>query len=268
MAKDVKTVVNLAQNYASAFSAPITARQVVELGGPPEQVIVEVSPELVSPTYSYLPDNVRQSAQIRDIVPCLSELGVWRGGGMLDACFRPLLTGVDSLSRYLGGVHDSDPHSQWMMTHHNGGQFCYDTPACRRSNQQSVQKLGGQWDRRSRTVVPYITERYFTEYTLGVGLNHRYLLELFELAEREGFEVILLNLPVHQTYQAQIPTEDYQRFLSYVTELAEQHPQVRFLDGNRPRIQKERRFFVDPDHLHPEGSRRLMTWLCNRLRST
>ncbi|MFT4976066.1 MAG: hypothetical protein ACI8S6_001961 [Myxococcota bacterium] len=255
----VPTAASLTQNYGSVVSSAILLREAVAAGGTPEVVVFEVSPEVVSASSPYLTDNLRQSATWHDLGPCVAATN---SSAMLSACLRPLVAGLDGLGRYLSGRHRADPHSRWMMQHHGGGQYCFDGPTCKQSNAAVVAGLKQQWDRRAEEL-PELIASYYKDYALGVGLGHRYLEQSIALARQEGFSLLLLNMPVHDSYQDLIPEEAYARYQEYLASL-EGGP-VTVIDANRPQLRRDKRLFIDPDHLRPAGARKLTRQLCRTL---
>jgi len=249
---------SLTVNHAAVFASAVALREAVARGGPPRLAVMEVGPSVVSAGFPMLAGSVREAARLADMGPCLAELPS-------TDCLRPLVSGIEGLGRFLGGRHRADAHSQWMMQFHGGGQFCFDGPACEESNRTIVRKLRRQWDNRSAELLPTLTADHFSDYTVGSGLNHRYLEAAIALAEAEGFPLVLLNMPVHSSYQEQVPADVDRLFRAYLTVLSAS-PAVTVLDANGMRQFAEQDVFIDPDHLRPSGTRRLSRYLCAQSR--
>ena len=113
-------------------------------------------------------------------------------------------------------------------------------------------------------MVPIIASTRFARFQVGEGIAHDYLEQLIDWADESGAALVLVNMPVHQTYQQEIPPEMYADFLSYMRATAARRG-VRFYDANDGAWQRSRRLFFDPDHLNDDGAVQISRQVCREV---
>lgn len=249
--------VGLNRLTASAFTEDVLARDLLA-DTPPAVLLVEVAPETVNARHFEMDYNLSSGAAIRDVPDCLlDDPGLDRAA----ACARPLVRGVENLAQLLQRPLDDTAHLRWMMTQHGGGQYCYADAACRARNAAYDTSRAGRWEKRLETVIGSVRSTRFRDYTIDGGLNGERLRALARREEARGVEVVLVNLPVHEVYQREVPAEVYQSFLTWAEALATAEGAT-WVDLNTPARQHDRAAFLDPDHLDADGAEALTRGLC------
>ena len=245
---------------ASLYTADIVARNLFAGEHAPETLIVEVSPEALAVRHFELDYNVASVADISDVPECVrAALG---GPPRLASCARPFVRGVENAAFLLHRPWAEVAHLRWMALYFGGGQYCFDDPACEARNRAYDDVHAGRWERRLQDVLPRVRTERFAGYAIEGGLPARHLAALLARSAEAGVRVVLVNLPVAEVYQAEIPDEAYDAFLSF---LATHAGSARLLDFNTPAWRSRRELFLDPDHLDAEGARALTAGLCGAL---
>lgn len=246
---------------ASLYAADIVARELFSGERQPRVLVVEVAPESLNANHFELDYNVAASAQLPDVPECVAA--AVSGPPSLAACARPLGRGVENLAFLLHRPLTEHDHITWMALYAGGGQYCFGTPACAARNAAYDERHQGRWQTRVERVLPKVRRERFVDYTLDGGLPARHFEALLERARAQGVAVLVVNLPVSATYQAEVPAEAYAAFLAWVPRTVAAHG-GRFLDLNEPAWQA-RELYVDPDHLDAGGAEALSARVCEEL---
>ena len=196
----------------------------------------------------------------------LSGDGLWEVWGMLadDRDLHVLNLRPTSRAWLLSGERADINHLNWMMIHQRGGQFCFGSAVCEEHNRRFEGPLRNRWQMRIERILPTLTEERFGDWRIGAGQGHEALLELIAESRERGYDLLLVNMPVHQVYRDEIPPEDYAAYLDYITALSEEHG-VPIFDANTPQWNHARDRFYDPDHLSSSGALLLSRALCARI---
>lgn len=249
-------------NLARVFASMATERSVAEalLVGPrvPKLAVVEIAPEILADRHHEHTYNTAHEAGLSEVPTCLSMV---RSADDLVACARPPLRGVENLAWLLSGERADINHLNWMMLHQRGGQFCFGSSVCQEHNQRFEGPLQNRWQMRVERVLPTLTEERFGDWQITDGQGHSALLGLLAAAREQGYDLLLVNMPVHQRYQDEIPPADYAAYLDYIEGFSAQHG-VPIFDANTPQWNQARERFYDPDHLSSSGALRLSQELC------
>ncbi len=250
--------VNLGRTFATAYEAEVLYRELLGGARTPAVLVLAAGPEFFDEYNHRRAAGIAAHAELSDLP---ENLAYAHGLADVYAALWPLGRGAASAAPYLGGRYDIEARLTWLMLHHDGGQFCYGSPECRRQNREYQQLLSGRWDAVVNRTLPTLAEDRFTPYALGSGLVHRRLLSLLSLAGDRGSEVLLLLLPAHERYTEQVPNAALAAFRDYVTMLEDRYD-VTVFDGSSRQLREQRRLYVDPDHLNAEGARRLSEAVC------
>lgn len=252
-------------NLARVFASMATERSVAEalLVGPrvPKLAVVEIAPEILADRHHEHAYNTASEAGLGEVPSCLAMAS---SADDLVACARPPLRGVENLAWLLSGERADINHLNWMMIHQRGGQFCFGSSACQEHNQRFEGPLHNRWEMRVERVLPTLTEDRFGDWQISEGQGHTALLDLIEASRAGGYDLLLMNMPVHQIYQDEIPAADYAAYLDYIEGIATEYG-VQIFDANTPEWNQDRDRFYDPDHLSSSGAQRLSQELCKRI---
>lgn len=243
---------------ASTYAIDILARDLYSDERQPRVLVAEVAPDALNAAHYELNHNVATSADPRDVPECLAAS--FQGEPALSACARPLFRGGESLAFLLHRPFTNHDHITWMALYEGGGQYCFGHPDCGARNADYDRGHRGRWQARLERVIPKVRIERFADYRIHGGLPALHFEAMLRRAAREGVQVLVVNLPVSETYQREIPAEHYATFQSYVESTSAAHG-ARYLDWNLGDWQ-DRTLYIDPDHLNAEGARRASETLC------
>jgi len=255
------TTYNLSRVFSSMFTEQGLFRELLVGEKVPEVVVVEVAPEILMDRHHEHTYNMETQASLADLPECLRSV---RTVDDLVACARAPLRGIENIALLLEGDYRDVNHLTWMMRYHRGGQFCFGSRACDDHNAAYATRLEPRWRIRVHRILPTVTATRFGSSRVGEGQGHRALLELIGLARDRGVRLVLLNMPVHQRYQDEIPPEADAAYRDYLDEIAETYG-VLWYDANTPAWRGDRESFQDADHLDAEGALKLSTELCTEV---
>lgn len=244
---------------ASAYTEDLVARDLLA-STPPTVLVVEVAPELLNAQHFELDYNIASAASLQDVPECL---GTVRSFGRLATCARPLVRGVENVAHLYARPFTDHARITWMATYAGGGQYCFDDPACRASNQEYDTRVSRRWQRRVDTLLPTVRAQRFVDYSAREGLNADHLRTLLDREVARGVRVVVVNMPVASVYQAEVPEDVYAEFLAAMD--AELRPRgIPFVDFNLPAWREDRARWLDPDHLNSQGAEALTRELCEQ----
>jgi hypothetical protein len=243
---------------ASLYAADIVAQDLYSGPNAPKVLVVEVAPESLNANHFELDYNVAASADLQDVPECVAA--ALTGPPTLATCARPLVRGVENLAFLLHRPLTDHRHITWMALYEGGGQYCFDSPECEARNADYDTRHAGRWQTRVERVLPHVRGERFVDYSVDRGLPSAHFVALLDRARADGTQVLVANLPVSATYNAEVPPAAYATYLGWVKPTAEAHG-ARFLDLNVPAWQ-DRALYVDPDHLNHVGAKRLSERLC------
>ncbi len=255
------TTYNLARVFASMATERSVARDLLVGEHIPALAVVEIAPEILAARHHEHTYNTASQVDLADVPACLSMV---RSADDLIACSRAPVRGVENLAWLLSGERADINHLNWMMIHQRGGQFCFGSAVCEEHNRRFEGPLRNRWQMRIERILPTLTEERFGDWRIGAGQGHEALLELIAESRERGYDLLLVNMPVHQVYLDEIPPEDYAAYLDYITALSEEHG-VPIFDANTPQWNHARDRFYDPDHLSSSGALLLSRALCARI---
>jgi hypothetical protein len=241
---------------ASLYAADAVARDLFDGPRAPRVLVVEVAPESLNANHFQLDYNVASSADVADIPACLAD-----GRPSWSACARPLVRGVENLAFYLHRPWTDREHVEWMALFHGGGQYCYDNEACLARNNTYDRGHSERWDTRVKRVLPHVRSERFANYEVGTGLPSARFVALLRRARAAGSTVVVVNMPVSETYAAEMPAEAVAAFSAWVTATTAAEG-ARYFDYDTEEWRGARERFLDPDHLNATGARMLTDRLC------
>lgn len=222
----------------------------------PRVVVIEVAPEMMSPHHYEQAWNAVTEADLVDVPGCLA--GAF-DAATVGACFFPAVRPLDNLARTFERRPSAPPQLRWMAVHARGGQFCFGSPACAAHNARFEERLRFRWDDRLAEVIPKVRSERFVDYRVGSPHTDAMLALLAEL-RAVGATPLLLRMPVHAVYAAEIPAAAEAEFSAYLAGL-QRETGAALLDADGWwRDARER--FHDPDHLSPAGAEALSAALC------
>lgn len=249
--------VGLNRLTASAYTEDLVARELLATT-PPKVLVVEVAPELLNDHHFEQDYNIASAADLQDVPECL---GTVRSFGRLSTCARPLVRGVENTAHLYARAFTDHARITWMATYAGGGQYCFGDPSCEASNAEYDARVSRRWQRRVDTLLPTVRARRFVDYSVREGLNADHFRALLDRETARGVRIVVVNLPVADVYQAEVPAEVYAEFLAAMD--AELGPRgIPFVDVNQPSWQDDRTRWLDPDHLNSRGAARLTRELC------
>ena len=252
--------VGLNRLTASAYTEDIVARDLLA-ATPPRVLVVEVAPETLNAHHFELDYNLSSSADLVDIPECLATV---RSTTRLASCAQPLFRGLENTARLFARPFSDHAHISWMALYEGGGQYCFEDEACRARNQAYDTRVQARWQRRVDSLLPGVGEERFRDYQAREGLNADHFRALLDRETARGVQILVLNMPVAELYQAEVPPAVYAEFLSAME--AELGPRgIPFLDYNQPEWSADRQLWLDPDHLDSIGAERLTRTLCEEI---
>ncbi len=255
------TTVSANRLAASLYASDIVARELFSGERKPRALVVEVAPESLNANHFELDYNVASSAGLGDVSECIGAATF--GPPSLSGCARPLFRGVENIAFWLHRPLTEHRHITWMALYAGGGQYCFGTPACEARNADYDLRHQGRWKTRIDRVLPKVRTERFIDYTIEGGLPARHFVALLDRAKAEGVAVHVVNLPVSEVYQAEVPEAAYAEFLRWVPETTASHGGA-FLDLNLPEW-RVREQYIDPDHLNASGAGKLSARVCAEL---
>lgn len=253
--------VSLARTFATAKTADQLRRDLLAGERTPQVLVLAVGPEFFN---EHNHQSHESTAANTDLSGIPAALGQARGLQSALAALRPLTRGVENIAIFLTRRHETEDHLRWMMLHHGGGQFCYDSEACSDSNKAIRTTMRSRWDLVQRNLIPQVGEERFARYAVGDGRVHDALRETLRWAKANDVEVVLAHVPLHTTFQAQIPPAVRKRLGAYLADLAPRYDVTRFTPSSS-RWPTTRSLYTDADHLSAIGSRRFTDELCKEV---
>jgi len=250
------TTVNLARVFATGHTMSHLYDDLLA-HDPPKVLVVGVTAEALDDTNPMMRASVQGSAGVDDIA---SELLGARSLPQVVAALRPVVRGAETLPFFLAQRHLGEARLSWIMDHHGGGQWCAGSPACEAQNRDLEKVLARRWDRSLQDLPRVGTER-FADYNAEKGRAINGLAQLIDAAKQAGVHVILIDLPLHQRFQDEIPQQATDAYEHAITALAKAHEVTLY----RPDIDHwttSRRSWVDTDHLSRLASAELSRMLC------
>ena len=240
---------------ASLWSQRLVAREALARTRP-GVVVIEVAPEMMSPHHYEHGWNSVTEADPRDIPSC------FQGADGLDGwadCLYPLVRPLDNLVRSVERARIEPPHLRWMALFARGGQFCFGTPACVAHNARFEARLDHRWGDRLAEVIPKVRAERFRDYAVGPPHTDA-MVALLDEVEAVGARALIVRMPVHEVYAAEIPAEAEAAFSAYLGALVDERG-LTLVDADRW-WRGDRARFHDPDHLSPVGALELSRALC------
>jgi len=253
--------VNLSRSFLTTYAADLLTEQLLVGPRAPQVLVLGIEPEIFDEHNPKLPINVATMAGLVDIPEALGTVRDLRG---LFAVLRPMGRGPETLALYASGRWDSKPWLRWMMLHHGGGMFCTGSEQCRRHNKDVEASLREWWDIVATTLLPNLKAQRFPAYEAGTGPVHHHTERLLARAERQGVQVVLMELPRHPAFRQAMPSEVGPRYQAYLSTLLEAHP----LTLHRVPTDDwtlHRAYYVDAEHLTAAGAHRVSKDLCRSI---
>lgn len=179
------------------------------------------------------------------------------------AALSPVAQGPESLALLLGGRFDNEDRLRWLMTHHGGGQFCFEGAACDEQNETYATLASYRWSKWNAEREGSAAEGRFGSWERGGGLNHRRGVETLEWAKEQGVTVLFVNMPLHPRFFRVIPGDVYAAHLRAFRALEQEG--VHVWDANLSPWRAQDEHWLDPDHTSPSGAALLSHELCEQL---
>ncbi len=254
------TTVNLARTFATADSFARTWRTLLDRPDhqPPAALILAIGPEALDDRNPMLPARLSQDVPLAELP---AALGGVTSFAELRALLRPPVRGVESLVRVVFQRHRSDPRLRWLMLHHGGGQWCEGGGACTRQNAANA-RVANRWERIDAAFFERLPAERFAAYTIDEGRVHDQLEALLARTAAVGTKVLIVRLPLHDDFRGAVPPEAFAAFVAETDRLAAAHDHVALFDAHKPQVTRDRRAWIDPDHLGPRVSQRLSREIC------
>ena len=250
--------VNLARTFSTALNADIVVRDLLVDSRIPDFLVLGVGPEFFNEHNHQMAPSIATHASIQDIPQVLRHTTSLTG---LSAALWPLVRGAESLALFLSGRHEAETQLRWMMMHHGGGQFCFGSAVCEENNQRIKGNLSHRWASATSTMLPRLYEERFANYEVGTGLVHDRMLSLIAWSERNDVQLVIVQLPLHDSFLRRIPPEVFEAEEAYLRMLSGEHS---ILVHNAMGVSWARRRsqYIDPDHLAPAASKLLSDDIC------
>lgn len=255
--------VNLARVFATGHTMGALYDDLLS-HDPPRVLVIGVTPEALDDTNPMMAASVGASTGVADVA---TEVVGARSLTQVVSALRPVARGTETLPFFLAGRHTEEARLRWIMNHHGGGQWCSGSPACERQNAELEKVLAMRWAQAERGMLPNVREQRFGEYNARSGRALDSMNAMIDDALSQGSAVVLIDLPLHERFTQEIPTEALEEYETALAGLAE----GRALTVFRPdasRWASERRHWIDPDHLGRRASAELSRMLCRELLST
>ena len=243
---------------ASAFAIAALARDHFSGEDTPPTLVIEVAPDAFNRHHFELRHNVATTVDLRDVRACLAEFPGTRL--RVGDCLSPFTRPVSNLAHLLHRPFAQLDHIRWMALVEGGGQYCATHPTCPARNADYDARHAGRWATREAAILPRVRSDRFADYAIEGGLGAQAFTELLAGRRAAGLTTLVINLPVSEAYQREIPPEAYERFQAWIG-AATAAEGARYLDWNvAPWTQRER--YLDPDHLNAGGAQLATQQLC------
>lgn len=258
--EDFQTI-NLARTFATAETTEQLRSDLLEGERQPDVLVFAVGPEFFNEHNHQLPESMARNSDLRDVPSNLLRV---RNLNTFFAALRPLTRGIENLAIYLSRRHESEEHLRWMMLRHGGGQFCYDNAACNSNNKALTRLFRTRWDTVQDMIIPTVREERFSDYAIGEGPIHQHFLKTLQQAAETNTDVVVVQVPFHQSFTDQIPRAVRQQFRTYIETMQAEH-QFSFYVSENPNWRNTRSLYTDADHLSAIGSRKLTDEVCKKV---
>ena len=246
---------------ASAFAVAALARDHFSGDKAPPTLVIEVAPDALNRNHFELRHNVATTAEWRDLPACLAEVPATRL--RVGDCLSPLARPVSNLAHLLHRPFAELDHIRWMALVEGGGQYCATHPSCEARNADYDARHAGRWATREAAILPRVRSERFADYQIEGGLGALAFTDLLASRRAAGLATLVINLPVSEAYQREIPPADYEQFQAWIHATTEAQG-ARYLDWNRGDW-TDRQLYLDPDHLNARGAHKATAALCRAL---
>ena len=250
--------VNLARAFTTAYAADLMDEALLTGPRQPRVIVLVIEAELFDEHNPRLPVNVATVAGLADVP---GALGTVSDLATFFAVLRPLARGPETLALYLSGRWDTKPWLRWLMLHHGGGLFCTGHEHCRTHNKALELSLSSWWNTVAAILLPKLGPERFPDYQAGGGSVERHTERLLARAERNGTQVVLVELPRLHEFERHIPPEVEPAYRAYLAGLLERHP-LPYHAVTSGDWARQRTFYLDAEHLTAAGAHRATKELC------
>ncbi|MFT4975626.1 MAG: hypothetical protein ACI8S6_001513 [Myxococcota bacterium] len=253
--------VNLARTFATARTAEQLRSDLLGGARTPRVLVLAVGPEFFNEHNHQISESDAANLNLEEAPAALLRARGLRG---VLGVLRPLTRGVENIAIFLTRRHETEAHLRWMMLHHGGGQYCYDTDACDDNNDRIGFVLKQRWDTVQQMLIPNVRQERFARFALGSGDVHEGLLDTLRWADEEGIAVVIVKSPLHRTFMEQIPLGVRKKYDAHLKALSQDHG-VTVFTPDSARWLTTRSLYIDADHLSAIGSRKLTDELCKKV---
>ncbi len=251
------TAVNLARMYSTVFSMEALAKDLLDGDYTPQVLVLGISPEALDDHNPKRALNVPFHADYDQLPSLLAQVRSWSD---LVATVRVVARGPENLALFAAGAHDGPGRMRWLMLHEGGGQWCFGDEGCIELNERYRKRERGRWDLRMIDEIPHLAQTRFPDFQIG-GREAEALERLAIWSRERDVTLILVDLPVHRVFAAQIPDEIDALYRAWLDDFSERSG-VQVLSGLGVRLLSHRQNFIDPDHLAPRAARTFSASLC------
>lgn len=252
------TTFNLARTFATASSFERTWRTMLNTPERrPKVLLLALGPEALDDHNPMIPARLRADTPLADVP---RELVQVRSPDELLAVLRAPMRGIENIVATLFQRHRSDERLTWMMVHYGGGQWCEGSGACTQTNSNNS-RVANRWDKIQDEFYTNVRQQRFSDYTIGQGRVHERFVGLLDAAAAAGTDVVLVRLPLHDDFREAVPPEAMAHYIALTDQIAKDRGLTLF-DAHKPSVTREKRAWIDPDHLGPRASTRLSREVC------
>ena len=253
--------VNLARMYATAFTMAAVARDLLDGERAPKVLVLALEPEAVNAWNPHTPDSVPGTAAAWQVPRLLA--GAWSWSEAV-AALHVLVRGPESVAIAAAEADGTDARLRWHMLAHGGGQWCYGSWRCKQQNALYEKSEAGRWDQRVKDELPVVRDQRYGAWRVGSGVNHEALVGLLTSAKAQDIRVVLVDMPVHDVFRAEVPDAVASGYEAYLDETAATWGATVW-HGQAAVPGDERKHWIDPEHLGPTGAQRLGRALCQEV---
>jgi hypothetical protein len=253
--------VNLAKMYATASTMASVARDLLDGERTPGVLVLGLEPEAVNAWNPHTADSVPNAADAWQVPRLLA--GAWSWSEAV-AALHVLVRGPERVAIAAAGAGGTDARLRWHVIAHGGGQWCYGSWRCKQQNALYEKSEASRWDQRVKDELPVVRDQRYGTWRVGSGVNHEALVGLLSRAKEEHIRVVLVDMPVHDVFRAEVPEAVASSYAAYLeTTAAAWGATVWHGQGAVPG--DERKHWIDPEHVGPTGAQRLGRALCQEV---
>jgi len=250
----------LGQNASNAFTSWLVLKDAVAAHGPPEMIVLELSPGSLNANNRDVARDLRYYSSIAEIVTAtrwidsrdrlFAAAGGWFQGASSLALYGSRWLYRQDFENDLGRYRDR-----------KGAQY----PATASRRRRRLSDLG---EERRRALldeaVPYARDQFLAQYEAG-GAPNAGFQAIVEFTGTRGIPLVLVDPPVRPEYRLAVIEPDEMLEFRRTIEHALLDPRSQVVEADLSGLELTADDFHDLTHLHPDGARKLSRHLAEEI---